>query len=36
VSKIEVARTISSKTDKRDAVDEIVAVFQKSKNVQSA
>lgn len=36
VSKIEVSRTISAKTDKRDPVEEIVAVFQKQKNVQSA
>ncbi len=36
VCKIEVSRTISAKTDKRNPVEEIVAVFQKQKNVQSA
>jgi len=37
VSKIAVSRTISAKTDKRDAVEEIVAVFQQDKNnTQSA
>jgi DNA adenine methylase len=33
ISKIQVSRTISSKTDKRDAVDEIVAVFKSNKVV---